>query len=409
MTHARTVAIVPARGGSKSIPRKNIRPLGGIPLIAYSIEAALRARTVDRVIVSTDDEEIAETAMKWGAEVPFMRPRDIAADTTLDFPVFLHAVQWLQVHDAAPDIVVQLRPTSPLRPPDCVDAAVHLLEEDRSADSVRGVVPAGQHPYKMWRIGNDGAMAPLLEYPAGEGYNRPRQELPVVHWQTGHIDAIRATTITDKHSMSGERIRALPIDSAYACDIDTANDWRRVETMLAHFELPIVRPRARRARLPDRVRLIVFDFDGVMTDNRVWLTEGGDELVACSRGDGLGIERVRRLGIQMFVLSTERNPVVGARCRKLCLEYEQGVSDKRAALDELLQRRDIDAASVIYVGNDVNDLECMQMVGCAVAVRDAHPDVLVKADLVLDRPGGHGAVRELCDRVHAHLTSGGVR
>src|SRR5262244_2439518 len=121
------VAIVPARGGSKSIPRKNIRPFGGVPLLAYSIEAGLSARLVDRVIVSTDDDEIAAIARRSGADVPFMRPPELAGDATPDLPVFQHALNWLDVHEGSrPDIVVQLRPTSPLRPPDCVDRAIEL-------------------------------------------------------------------------------------------------------------------------------------------------------------------------------------------------------------------------------------------------------------------------------------------
>src|SRR5690606_2054302 len=144
------------RGGSKSIPGKNIKPLAGIPLIAYSIAAGLQAETVTRVIVSTDSEEIAATGRKWGAEVPFMRPAELAEDTTPDYPVFEHALEWRRADEGyVPDVVVQLRPTSPLRPPDCVDNAVKLLLREAKADCVRGVVPSGENPYKMWRIGAD--------------------------------------------------------------------------------------------------------------------------------------------------------------------------------------------------------------------------------------------------------------
>jgi N-acylneuraminate cytidylyltransferase len=156
--------------------------------------------------------------------------------------------------------------------------------------------------------------------------------------------------------------------------------------------------------LPDEVGLVVFDFDGVLTDNRVWVSSSGDEWVACNRSDGLGLERLRRLGVELFVMSTEANPVVGARCDKLGLPYQQNVSDKAGCLRELLARRGMDAAQVIYVGNDINDLACMRLVGCGVAVADAHPDVLVEADVVLTRRGGHGAVREACDRVSAHIS-----
>ncbi|HXD12303.1 MAG TPA: acylneuraminate cytidylyltransferase family protein, partial [Anaerolineales bacterium] len=158
------LALIPARGGSKGIPRKNIRSFAGFPLIAWSIAAGLQSRSISRVIVSTDDEEIAGVARQYGAEVPFLRPREIAQDRTTDLPVFEHALKWLEDIEAyKPSIVVQLRPTSPIRPVDCVDSAVRILVEHENADSVRGVVPAGQNPYKMWRFnGHDRPMNPLL-------------------------------------------------------------------------------------------------------------------------------------------------------------------------------------------------------------------------------------------------------
>ena len=138
------LALIPARGGSKGIPRKNIRSFAGFPLIAWSIAAGLQARSISRLIVSTDDEEIAEVAREYGAEVPFLRPRELAQDRTTDLPVFEHALKWLEtIESYKPSIVVQLRPTSPIRPVDCVDGAVRILVKHDNADSVRGVVPAG--------------------------------------------------------------------------------------------------------------------------------------------------------------------------------------------------------------------------------------------------------------------------
>ncbi|MGE3519678.1 MAG: HAD hydrolase family protein [Vicinamibacterales bacterium] len=403
VTGGGVVAIVPARGGSKSLPRKNIRSLGGVPLLSYSISAGLSARTVDRVIVSTDDQEIATLAREAGAEVPFLRPAALADDSTRDLPVFEHALEWLERHEGhVPEIVVQLRPTSPLRPPDCVDRAIDLLRGDPTADSVRAVVRASQHPYKMWTLQPDGGMAPLLDGAGPEPFNRPRQELPAAYWQTGHVDAIRTSTIRDKASMTGGRVLALVIDGAYACDIDTEADLLEAEWMLGHMNGPLIRPAAR-GRLPERLRLVVFDFDGVMTDNRVWVADDGAESVVCDRGDGLGLSMLRTLGVETLVLSTERNPVVGARCRKLDLPFCQGVPDKADHLRRLLVERRIAPCQVVYVGNDVNDLACMQMVGCSVAVADAHPAVRRVADIILTRVGGRGAVRELCDRIASHL------
>lgn len=403
------LAIVPARGGSQSIPRKNVRRLAGLPLIAYSIEAGLQARSVDRVIVSTDDEEIASVARASGAEVPFMRPAELAGHHTTDLPVFQHALLWLDTHEQfRPEIVVHLRPTSPVRPPDCVDAAVARLRADAHADSVRGVVPSGQNPYKMWRIGRDHVMTPLLsvdDHP--EPYNLPRQVLPPTFWQSGHVDAIRARTILDRGSMTGDRIVGLEIDPVYACDLDTEADWRRAEWLLDTLDVLRVQPRSRRV-FPARPALVVFDFDGVFTDNRVWVSDEGREWVACTRSDGIGLAKLRDLGVPMRVLSTEPNPVVAHRCRKLGIDCDHGVGDKARRLLEIIGELGISADDVVYVGNDTNDLECLALVGCAVVPSDAHPAVRPHADLVLRAAGGHGAVRELCDRLHLHLTATSV-
>ena len=158
------LTIIPARGGSKGIPRKNIRDFAGFPLIAYSIAAARQSEAVTRVIVSTDDEEIATVAREWGAETPFLRPAELARDETLDLPVFEHALHWLAENENySPDLVIQLRPTSPVRPVGLIDRAVAELLAHPEADSVRGIVPAGQNPHKMWRVGADGRMQSPFE------------------------------------------------------------------------------------------------------------------------------------------------------------------------------------------------------------------------------------------------------
>jgi YrbI family 3-deoxy-D-manno-octulosonate 8-phosphate phosphatase len=144
-------------------------------------------------------------------------------------------------------------------------------------------------------------------------------------------------------------------------------------------------------------RLVVLDFDGVLTDNAVWVAQDGTESVRCDRSDGLGLAMLRRAGVDVMVLSTERNPVVAARCAKLELPVEHGLEDKGARLSEILAASEIEHDDVIYVGNDVNDVGCLDIAGTAVVVADAHPDVIGLADVVLTRPGGHGAVWELCD------------
>ena len=398
------LAIIPARGGSKGIPRKNIRNFAGYPLIAWSIAAAQQAESVTRLIVSTDDEEIAAVARQFGAETPFLRPSEFAQDHSTDLPVFEHTLKWLAGHESYdPDVVVQLRPTSPIRPHGLVDAAVKILLTHSDADSVRGVVPAGQNPHKMWRItGENGPMKNLLAVPGiAEPYNAPRQLLPPIYWQTGHIDAIRTAAILKGGSMSGGVIYPLIIDPRYTVDIDNLQDWGRYEQLISLVGLELVLPGRPRRPMPATIKMIICDFDGVITDNRVWTDEKGKETVAASRSDSMRVRDLRERGIEVMILSSEPNPVVKARAEKMGVEAVHGIDipGKGEALKKLLSGKKVDASQVIYIGNDLNDLPCFEIAGWAVAVADAYPEALRAADYVLSRPGGHGAVRELCELV----------
>lgn len=234
------LAIIPARGGSKTIPRKNIKDFAGYPLISYSIAAGLQSEMITRVIVSTDDEEIAEISRRYGAEVPFMRPDAYSQDQTPDLPVFEHALNWLKEHDGyRPEIVVQLRPTSPLRRMWHIDQAVWKLIQHPQADSIRTVVIPFQNPYKMWTIDEKGFMHPLLETGFKEPYNMPRQALPDAYWQTGYVDAAWSSTILDKHSMTGNRILPLIIDPGDWVDLDSPEDWQRAEQLILNNDLSL--------------------------------------------------------------------------------------------------------------------------------------------------------------------------
>jgi len=402
------LALIPARGGSKGIPRKNIRPFAGYPLIAYSIAAGLQAGTVTRVIVSTDDEEIAAVAREFGALTPFLRPAELAQDNTTDLPVFEHALKWLEeIEGYRPEVVVQLRPTSPLRPPGCVDAAVKTLLKHPEADCVRGVVPAGQNPHKMWRIiSEDEPMTPLLKVKdIPEPYNAPRQGLPPIHWQTGHIDAIRAATILKKGSLTGDSVYPLVIDPRYAVDLDNLYDWAKYEWLAYFGGLDFVTPGLPRRAMPEKIELIVVDFDGVITDNRVWTDQDGREMVAAWRSDGIPVRALRERGVEVLILSSEENPVVAARAKKMGVAAVHGLGllKKGEALKDILAEKKVDAARVVFAGNDLNDLPCFEIAGWAVAVADAYPEVARAADFVLTRPGGYGAVRELCDLILKRL------
>ncbi len=145
------------------------------------------------------------------------------------------------------------------------------------------------------------------------------------------------------------------------------------------------------------IRLIAFDFDGVFTDNMVYVFEDGKEAVRCSRGDGMGLQKLKRLEIEAIIISTEKNPVVSARAQKLKIRCVQDCPDKRAELEKVTQELGISLSEVAFVGNDINDEACLACVGMPIVVQDAHPDVLPLARYRTQKPGGNGAVREICD------------
>lgn len=234
------LAVIPARGGSKGLPQKNVRPLGGHPLIAYSIQAAREAKKITRTLVNTDAAYIKEVAEQYKAVVPFLRPPELAGDLSTDLEVFQHTLRWLeQEENYRPDLVVHLRPTSPVRPVGLIDLAIEKLM-NTDADSLRVVTRAPITPYKMWRIHSDQLpMEPLLSIVGmEEPYNQPRQKLPEIFWQIGCLDVIRASVIR-QGSMSGKRILPYILPPQFAVDIDDLDSFQKAERVI--FSEPCIR------------------------------------------------------------------------------------------------------------------------------------------------------------------------
>ncbi|HBH04893.1 MAG: hypothetical protein A2X36_05055 [Elusimicrobia bacterium GWA2_69_24] len=230
--HTRALGIIPARGGSKSVPRKNLHPLLGRPLIVWSIESARRAKSLDRLIVSTDDPEIAEVARAHGAEVPFLRPPELAADDTPDLPVFQHALRMLG--DAAgyvPDAIVHLRPTQPLRTAQEIDEAVGLWERTR-ADCVKSVRPAGEHPFKMYRL-REGRLVPYLDTAERRrrGPDVPRQSLEPLYLSAGVVDVVRRE-IVEAGSTEGAAVVPYFAAPERYVNLDSARDFEIAEALM---------------------------------------------------------------------------------------------------------------------------------------------------------------------------------
>lgn len=225
------IAIIPARGGSKGIPMKNLVDIEGYPLIYYSIKHALDCELIDRVIVSTDSEEIAETSLKHGAEVPFMRPPELGEDHVLDFPVFEHAVKFLEENEGyKADIIVHLRPTAPYRKPEWLKESIQKLIDNKDADSVRSVSPVHQHPYRMFELEND-YLKPLMRDEHPEPYLLRRQDLPALYYYNCVIDVTRYETLMNKKSMTGNKMLSYIMPDEETVDVDTSLDLKIVRAV----------------------------------------------------------------------------------------------------------------------------------------------------------------------------------
>lgn len=379
------LAIIPARGGSKGVPRKNLRPFAGVPLIAHSIRHAMASACVTRTIVTTDDAEIADVARRAGAEV-IDRPAELATDAAPSEPALLHALEYLASRERYnPELVVFLQPTSPLRDAGDVDAAVGQLRAER-ADSLLSACPS--HDFH-WTL-RDGVGVPVNYDPS----RRPRrQDMPPQFRENGSIYAMHAAGFEQYRCRLFGRVSVYSMPEERSLQIDRPEDFALLEAIHAAGQRRALTP-----TLAD-LGLVVFDFDGVMTDNRVLVMQDGTEGVLCNRSDGLGLGMLKDAGVPVLVLSKEKNPVVAARCRKLGLECLQGIDDKLTRLRELLDARGIAASKTAYVGNDLNDLACMRHVGLPIAVGDAYPAVIDAARYVTQARGGYGAVREVCDLI----------
>lgn len=378
------LAIIPARGGSKGVPRKNVRLLAGKPLLAYTIEQAKETPAVSRVVVSTDDAGIAAVAKRYGAEVVW-RPPAISGDTATSESALLHALDYLRDAEGyEPDLVVFLQATSPLRQPGDIENALETLRREQ-ADSLFSACPVEGF---IWRS-KGGDVTPINYDPV----RRPlRQAGTETIWEENGSIYVFAPYVLRKHnSRLGGKIAVYQMSRLDSFQVDEPGDLELMEKLLA-----LRRARQKSPELPP-VRLLVLDFDGVMTDNRVLVGQEGDEAVWCHRGDGWGIARLKEAGVEVVVISTETNPVVATRCRKLGVDCIQGCDDKLSELKALVQRAGLRPQRVAYVGNDVNDLDCMGWVGVPIAVADAAPEVQAEARLCTRCRGGQGAVREVAD------------
>ncbi|WP_405906957.1 N-acylneuraminate cytidylyltransferase [Streptomyces sp. NBC_00828] len=406
----RVLAVIPARGGSKGVPAKNLLPVGGVPLVARAVRECLAARLVTDVVVSTDDQAIAAAARHAGAEV-VLRPAAIAGDTATSEAAVLHAMDAHEALLGSPvDVVLLVQATSPFIVREDIDGVSAAVVEN-GADTA--VTVAAFHGF-IWRDADDEAtavdtgatasvggssvaVANTTATSGGYGVNhdksfRPRrQDRPQDLLETGAAYAMDATGFREHQHRFFGRTELVRTDPARVLEIDDPHDLARARALAPLFDAN------RPGTLPTAADIdaVVLDFDGTQTDDRVLIDSDGREFVSVHRGDGLGIAALRKSGLKMLILSSEQNPVVAARARKLQLPVLHGIDRKDLALKQWCEEQGIAPERVLYVGNDVNDLPCFALVGWPVAVASAHDVVRGAARAVTTVPGGDGAIREI--------------
>ncbi len=233
------MAIIPARGGSKGVPRKNIKPLGGFPLIAYSIMVTKLSKCIHRAIISTDDEEIAMTAKQYGGDVPFLRPKELAADSSKDIDFMYHAINWLQTNEGSiPEFLVHLRPTTPLRDAALVDAAItKFLINKNKYSSLRSAHPAPESPYKWFCLAEEDEFQGLIPHLSNDEINGGRADFPTAYIPDGYVDIIKAETIIQEGLLHGNRIMAYI--SPICTEVDTVEEFHYLEYELSSKGSPL--------------------------------------------------------------------------------------------------------------------------------------------------------------------------
>ena len=425
----RVLAVIPARGGSKGVPAKNLAPVGGVPLVARAVRECRATRLVTDVVVSTDDQAIATAARQAGAEV-VLRPAAIAGDTATSEAAVLHAMDAHEaLHGAPVDVVLLVQCTSPFILREDIDGVVAAVAE-HGADTALTVAPfhgfvwreAADDLSVNQRVGAAGATADgatarpadalgassadevagdsrAASAPTAQGHGvnhdksfRPRrQDRPQDFLETGAAYAMEAPGFRKHQHRFFGRTELVRTDPARVLEIDDPHDLARARALAPLFDAD------RAGALPSfgDVDAVVLDFDGTQTDDRVLIDADGKEFVSVHRGDGLGIAALRRSGLKMLTLSTEQNPVVAARARKLKIPVLHGIDRKDLALKQWCEERGITPERVLYAGNDVNDLPCFNLVGWPVAVAGAHDVVREAARAVTSTAGGSGAIREI--------------
>lgn len=394
------VAFIPVRGGSKSIPLKNIKPMCGKPLVYWTVAAACKCKWLDKVYVATDSDKIVEVVDEFKAQTDdadfrrievIGRSAESASDTaSTEFAM----LEFAQNYDF--DNIILIQATSPLLMAEDLDRGVALFQKD-DVDSVLSVVRQKRF---NWNVDENG-YAKALNY---DIFHRPRrQEFNGYCVENGAFYITSKKRLVETGNRISGRTAACEMDESTFFEIDEPSDWMIIEGLLAkrlqaRGESVCASNCANGARPKKKIRMFLTDCDGCLTDGGMYYTEAGDELKKFNTQDGLGFRLLREKGILCGIVTGENTKLVQCRADKLKLDIlKMGVSDKLAVVKELCDAYGISLDEVAYVGDDVNDKELLAAVGFSASVPNARNEIREMVDFVTERPGGSGAIRDVID------------
>ncbi len=385
------IAIIPARSGSKGIPNKNIIEVGGKNLITWTIEQSLESEYIDYTFVSTDNERIAEISKKGGAEI-IKRPSNISEDNSMTEDAIIHGLDIIKSeHGLEPDLVVLLQVTSPLRTPFDIDNSITKYF-DNGYDSLFSVTKIAD--LTLWEKPNNEWRSVNSDYKK----RQRRQDREDQFIENGSIYMAKPGFLIENHNIICGSIGVYEMEFWQTWEIDTIAEVDLVEFYLNKMIIKNTKPRINK----NDINLIVFDFDGVMTNNKAVLLENGIEGVIVNRGDGVGVSNLKKMGFRILILTSEANAVVKSRAQKLNLEILANIENKKNCLKDYISKKGISKSNVLYVGNDLNDLEVMKWVGYPICPADSHKKIKEISKIVLKINGGEGIARSLFDILSDH-------
>lgn len=382
------IAFIPVRGGSKSIPLKNIKPICGRPLVYWTVLAACECGDIDKVYIATDSDRIKETVNAFKSEAGIFskaevisRSEESASDTaSTEFAMLEFASKYEF------DNIVLIQATSPLLTSCDLERGFNAFYE-RDTDSVISVVPQKRF---NWSIDENGFAGPD-NY---DIYNRPRrQEFNGYYVENGAFYITSKAALLNSQNRISGNIKAVEMDESTFFEIDEPDDWTIIEALMKKKKFN------NKAGIPE-IKMFLTDCDGCMTDGGMYYSEKGDELKKFNTRDGMGFSMLRESGIIVGIVTSENVDLNRRRAEKLKLDIlKSGCNNKLAAIKELCAENGILLENVCYIGDDINDLEALQAVGYSCCPADAVQSVKECVNYTAVSKGGEGLIREVADRI----------